>query len=129
MEDLQAMMQKIGYLSQPEFEGIKFSVGAERHWREHESRKEVEAQGEKLRRLERELQASKRQVVEQQWRILHLESQEETRECTVVAPAPVPASAPQRDQPMGEDIKDPMEEEFFEESRTEEPLLGYTPAS
>ncbi|KAG8083373.1 hypothetical protein GUJ93_ZPchr0015g6679 [Zizania palustris] len=40
---------------------------------ECENRKEVEAQGEQLQRLERELQASKRKVAEQQWRILHLE--------------------------------------------------------
>ncbi|KAG8061112.1 hypothetical protein GUJ93_ZPchr0003g16642 [Zizania palustris] len=132
------MMRKIGYLLQPEFEGLEFAVGADRRWRvasfwalldlrhahdeklrtttfrchparrkgesfslfyntEHEedttivhmvrmmelmddmytlqgreSRKEIEAQGEKLRRLERELEASQRQVAEQQRRILHL---------------------------------------------------------
>ncbi|KAG8048487.1 hypothetical protein GUJ93_ZPchr0009g399 [Zizania palustris] len=122
---------------------------------ERESRKEIEAQGEKLRCLERELQASQRQVAEQQWRILHLQFKvqprrrtkvtarmsmplpqeqqrfvmeilEETGECAAVAPTPVPASAPQGDQPMGEDSEDPMEE-FFEESRTKGPLIGYTP--
>ncbi|KAG8083407.1 hypothetical protein GUJ93_ZPchr0015g6692 [Zizania palustris] len=96
------MMRKIGYLSQPEFEGIEFPEGESftifhntEHeedttivhmaqmmelmddmytLKEHESRKEVEAQGEKLRRLERELQDSKRKVAEHQRRILHLES-------------------------------------------------------
>ncbi|KAG8083648.1 hypothetical protein GUJ93_ZPchr0016g2571 [Zizania palustris] len=123
-----------------------------------ESRKEIEAQGEKLRRLERGLEASQRQVAEQQRRILHLQSQvqprrrtrvtarmsvllppeqqrfaveipEGTGECVAVAPAPVPASAPQGDQPMGEDSEEPMEEEFFEESRTEGPLIGVDPPS
>ncbi|KAL5214648.1 hypothetical protein ABZP36_003800 [Zizania latifolia] len=56
-----------------------------------------------------------------------LEVREETGECMAVAPAPVLAPAPQRDQPMDDDCEEPMEEEFFEESDTEKPLLGYTP--
>ncbi|KAG8095931.1 hypothetical protein GUJ93_ZPchr0013g35394 [Zizania palustris] len=49
-----------------------------------ESRKEIEAQGEKLQRLERELQARQRQVAEQQRRILHLQSQVHPRRRTRV---------------------------------------------
>ncbi|KAG8083867.1 hypothetical protein GUJ93_ZPchr0010g10252 [Zizania palustris] len=107
------MMRKIGYLPQPEFEGIKFPVGAERRWSmtvmicggridlptmEYEGegtdfrvavqvasfQKEVEVHGEQIRCLEREIQASKRKVVEQQRRILHLESQVQPRRRTRV---------------------------------------------
>ncbi|KAL5225089.1 hypothetical protein ABZP36_011728 [Zizania latifolia] len=56
-----------------------------------------------------------------------LEVHEETGECVAVAPAPVLAPAPLRDQPMGDDSEEPMEEEFFNESGTKEPLLDYTP--
>ncbi|KAG8050935.1 hypothetical protein GUJ93_ZPchr0009g1108 [Zizania palustris] len=52
---------------------------------------------------------------------------EETGECAAIAPTHVPVLAPQRDQPVGEDREEPMEEEFFAESDTEDPLLGYTP--
>ncbi|KAG8083458.1 hypothetical protein GUJ93_ZPchr0015g6867 [Zizania palustris] len=146
------MMRKIGYLLQPEFEGLEFAEGEcfflfynTEHEEDttivhmarmmesmddmytlqgRESRKEIEAQGEKLRCLERELEASQRQ--EQQR--FAVEIPEGTGECAAVAPAPVPALAPQGDQPMGEDSEEPTEEEFFEESRTERPLIGYTPA-
>ncbi|KAG8091475.1 hypothetical protein GUJ93_ZPchr0012g21503 [Zizania palustris] len=57
-----------------------------------------------------------------------VEISDETEECAAIAPAPVLASAPQGDQPMGEDSEEPMEEEFFDESRAEGRLIGYTPA-
>ncbi|KAL5212647.1 hypothetical protein ABZP36_023494 [Zizania latifolia] len=102
-------------------------------------------------------QDGKKKVLEQQWRILYLESQvqpkrktwvtvhksvplpceqqrivlevcEGTGKCVAIAPAPVLAPAPSWDQPMGDDSGEPMEEEFFEESGTKEPLLDNTPA-
>ncbi|KAG8083527.1 hypothetical protein GUJ93_ZPchr0015g6748 [Zizania palustris] len=125
--ELRAMMRKIDYLLQLEFEWIEFAVGADRRWRVTVMIPDGRTD---LPTLEKRSSVTARKSVpllQEQQRFV-VEIPEETRECTTIAPTPVPASAPQRDQPLGEDSEEPMEEEFFEESRTEGPLIGYTPA-
>ncbi|KAG8044471.1 hypothetical protein GUJ93_ZPchr0128g33461 [Zizania palustris] len=118
------MMRKIGYLLQPEFEGIEFVVGADHSckWRILHLQSQVHP-----RKRTRVTARKSVPLLKEQQRFV-VEIPEEIGECTAVALATVLASMPQRDQPMGEDNEEPMEEEFFEESRTEWPLIGYTPA-
>ncbi|KAG8088354.1 hypothetical protein GUJ93_ZPchr0010g10487 [Zizania palustris] len=130
------MMRKIGYLLPLEFVGIEFSVGAERHWRvkvmilggrtdlptlEYGGRHRFScrSEGEYFNIFHNTEHEEDTTIVHMRFVV---EIQEETRECVAIAPAPVPTSTHQRDQPMGEDSEEPMEEEFFEESRTEGPF-------